>query len=891
LTDGPAATLASRIVSTTASFAKSLVGTITAYVVGLTAAALALHKLEEALPGYPEWLPGVIIFCPIILALALHTLPELLAARRRERLKEITGSLKPGYFSLAPRDDEASFQRADGKHNETLQWLERSAGRVLYLTGFSGSGKSSLLKAWVLPRLQRQETRIITLRGYQDPVALLRKELRKPGVIWQKPPDGEQQTLELLKRASRHISPDKLLVVFDQFEECLILQDPARIQPLVQLLSSLAAERIPNATFVLVLRTDYTGQLGELNLPRLTQDDNWKEIPPFTERAAQEFVQGSGLSVSDELLRGVLREAAEIEQTKGLIRPITINLCGLVLGRFANGVPRGFRPGALIRGFLQESVMLPSVREVAPRLLPWLITPSVTKVPRTITDLAESSGQERAVVRGCLLTLGQADRAIVRPLDSQQETWEISHDFLVPLLDSIVARSSVSPWGRVRPYFPWLAAAALVLALGLGWHAVSSRLPEVPHFGKLGNESTSDDPFFKRQVDLGPKPIPVSRGGEEPVLNLSGVLGPAGLDMMKGIEKNGKIVFHAVGSTAYARRPKEEGYLKEESNSKEEIDRQLGPPRVADKMDNDFREGARKPHPSFLFHLGDVICGSGESQYYYGQFYLPYKQYPGPILAIAGNHDGMPAPESKATPLQPFLDNFCAEGFHQTSESRGLGRTAQVQPGVYYTLEAPFLRILALYSNRLEGSGVISSEGGRFPDATDVQLRFLEAALERVKAQGFKGAVIIAVHHDPYSPSQHRGSPGMRADLDRVFRATGVWPHAVLSGHAHNYQRYTRTVDNVRIPYVVAGNGGAGVTRLTDAGTPKGKRLPLAGDDVTFEASDDEHLGFLRVTVDQARLQIEYQPIENPSSSSRATPDSVTIDLKSRQVVTHEEGR
>jgi len=59
---------------------------------------------------------------------------------------------------------------------------------------------------------------------------------------------------------------------------------------------------------------------------------SWKEVPPFSEIAAREFLRGSGLQVSDDLLNGVLREAAEIEQTKGLIRPVTINLCGRECG-------------------------------------------------------------------------------------------------------------------------------------------------------------------------------------------------------------------------------------------------------------------------------------------------------------------------------------------------------------------------------------------------------------------------------------------------------------------------------------------------------------------------------------------------------------------------------
>jgi hypothetical protein len=52
----------------------------------------------------------------------------------------------------------------------------------------------------------------------------------------------------------------------------------------------------------------------------------------------------------------------------------------------------------------------------------------------------------------------------------------------------------------------------------------------------------------------------------------------------------------------------------------------------------------------------------------------------------------------------------------------------------------------------------------------------------------------------------------MLKQMDRVCQAARIWPDAVLSGHAHNYQRYLRkvTVDgkDKLIPYIVAGTGG-----------------------------------------------------------------------------------
>jgi hypothetical protein len=388
-----------------------------------------------------------------------------------------------------------------------------------------------------------------------------------------------------------------------------------------------------------------------------------------------------------------------------------------------------------------------------------------------------------------------------------------------------------------------------------------------PHFGQLDPDRTkfkekhvSDAVAWRKMIGavLRPRPFPRSRGDSEPILRLSDALGPNGSQAVRAIQKAGKIVFHAVGSTGNIHGPADMV-------------------RVTDRMLDDFGEPAK---PSFLFHLGDVVYMFGESKYYYDQFYVPYRQYPAPIFAIAGNHDGMVVPGSHAETLQAFLANFCAEGFHETGASRGLGRTAQIQPGVYFTFEAPWLRILALYSNVVEGqSGVISDEGGKFAELNRVQLEFLETALRRVKREQFKGAVIIVVHHDCYSPQRGSSSQAL-ADLDSVSKATGVWPHAVLSAHAHNYQRYTRTIKGAQIPHIVAGNGGYGVASFSWRGkkTAVPKRIALKDDNVVLQAYDDRHYGYLRITVDQRHLTIDYQPVSSTIS------DSVTVDLKSRNV-------
>jgi hypothetical protein len=385
------------------------------------------------------------------------------------------------------------------------------------------------------------------------------------------------------------------------------------------------------------------------------------------------------------------------------------------------------------------------------------------------------------------------------------------------------------------------------------------------------HDSASDNAAYKvldkQARTLRPLPFPPSRGGVEPVLRLQDVLGAAGPASVKAITQSQQIVFHAVGDTGNTRSVKPQNA-------------------VTDKLLADFNEPDSAQVPSFLFHLGDVVYSFGEAQYYYDQFYEPYREYPRPVIAIAGNHDGMVVPGGSTPTLQAFLENFCAATSVQTPESGGLDRTAMIQPGVYYTLEAPFVRILALYSNRLEDPGVISSQGKTYPELSNLQLDFLTAALQRVANEKFTGALIFAVHHPPYTTGNHGGSPLMLRDMDSICKATGVWPHAVLSGHAHSYQRYTRITGGMEIPYVIGGNGGHGLTPLVRAGAPA-LRAPMALSSipgVTFENYDDKDYGYLRVIANAQQLRIEYHP-SGDGAAVKTPDDSVTVDLKTRQLV------
>ena len=419
---------------------------------------------------------------------------------------------------------------------------------------------------------------------------------------------------------------------------------------------------------------------------------------------------------------------------------------------------------------------------------------------------------------------------------------------------------------------------------------------------RTAHDQKADDQLYKQVQTLLTKDtvsFSTARGKPGDLFTLASALGSQGPADVQAIQNAGQIVFHAAGDTGAA-------YLAKQAN---ELN-------VADHVTNDFHSTTKGDRPAFLFHLGDVVYSFGESQYYYDQFYEPFRNYAAPIFALAGNHDTFVIPNTKPAdmPLNTFARNFCASAPVVTQEAGSLHRTAMTQPGVYFALDAPFVRILGLFSNALEDPGLISSQKNqktKWPGVPDVQLDFLSAQLQNIKAQKYGGAVILAVHHPPftYAPSPrsggaggtHAGSALMLAEIDAICKAQEVYPHAFISGHAHNYQRFTRKVSlggkNYTVPFVISGDGGYHVNPLVQ---PRGGVTPPdpaqgadvsyldanvsgLGSGLTLNNFDHANYGYLRIKVDSKQLTIEFHPVSK--SGPQPGVDTVIVDLASHTVI------
>lgn len=401
------------------------------------------------------------------------------------------------------------------------------------------------------------------------------------------------------------------------------------------------------------------------------------------------------------------------------------------------------------------------------------------------------------------------------------------------------------------------------LAPGPGFDDTSTVIDPNRPFDPDNDDQYFNTPFVNNFAKLGtPEPVPSSRGGVYPVMKLEQVIGA---QVVARIKSTKKISFHAVGDTGAVVLSQ---YSKEES--------------VADLMLKDFAPPNPAPgDPSFFFHLGDVVYYYGEGEFYYDQFYHPYKEYPRPILAIPGNHDGITHPNGAAS-LLGFISAFCDDKPRYWAEAGGILRTTMTQPGVFFTLDAPFVSIIGLYSNCDETYGYLD----------DQQKLFLLSELKRLKPLRENktiNAVALAVHHCPMSFSVSKpASATMRADIDDACTQADFWPDIVLSGHAHIYQRMTRLVPiggkTWQIPHLIAGSGGYANTVNQEV-----NKKDMATQDVSDPQFRLHHFligyGYLLITVSPgspSTLRVEFR---SPNANNGLPSDTCVLNLDTHQLM------
>lgn len=246
---------------------------------------------------------------------------------------------------LRPFDTDESdrFFGRDGQSDEVLAKLRRA--RFVAVVGTSGSGKSSLVRAGVLPALYSghltsagSHWRVAIFRPGDDPIGNLAEALSKPDVLGGRFADegAAQREIKATLRSSslglvqaiadaRLEAHENLLLVADQFEELFRFrqkikagrpedEDAAFVKLLLEARLAGHAGDLP-VYLVLTMRSDYLGEAaqfrglpeaineGQYLIPRMT-DDEWRE-------AITGPVWMHGAEITPQLVNRLLNDAGD----------------------------------------------------------------------------------------------------------------------------------------------------------------------------------------------------------------------------------------------------------------------------------------------------------------------------------------------------------------------------------------------------------------------------------------------------------------------------------------------------------------------------------------------------------------------------------------------------
>ncbi len=234
----------------------------------------------------------------------------------------------PGLPRFEPHQAKYFYGRAK-QVQQMLRHLE--AQRFLVVIGSSGCGKSSLVRAGLLPALLRgylgsgPNWRIALMTPGTRPCAALAQALAVPECM---NTDSEliettlrESTLGLVEVARRnHLAGQNLLVVVDQFEEIFRFREisdfaEAEAAHFVQLLLQASARGDDELRIVLTMRTDYLTDCAQFDgLPEAMNKGQFL-VPRLTREERQEAIQRPldfvGVEYTARLVQRVLNDAGD----------------------------------------------------------------------------------------------------------------------------------------------------------------------------------------------------------------------------------------------------------------------------------------------------------------------------------------------------------------------------------------------------------------------------------------------------------------------------------------------------------------------------------------------------------------------------------------------------
>lgn len=419
---------------------------------------------------------------------------------QRDMLHPQPGSMRPSapYVGLRPyeREERDIFIG----RNRDAQYLTDKifSANLTLLYSKSGLGKSSILRALVIPALEQEEARVVYFDNWsgEDPALALKSELTQLATDLGIPDAGAgSPSLAELMLLISSFDRRTLVLILDQFEEFLVHHQG--IEPLGAELAELVRAKDLDVRLIISLRQEFLAALEPLRqkilnlfhstylLETLGDEAVRKAIEEPARKFGKNFEPGLLTQLLDDLKQPASRQAplpstkngAQIELP--VLQLVCDELWKVALKQKVSTITSelyeqlgGVRK--ILKDYVQR-VMPRGLRDgyFTARLLVPLAPPSGLKISYSVDDLASITGLDRACIRSELKRLGRM--RILRTRKFQKsERFELQHDSFIkivaPWRDRILERVR-----RLRRGAWGLVALCMFVLVGFGWFQVQGK--------------------------------------------------------------------------------------------------------------------------------------------------------------------------------------------------------------------------------------------------------------------------------------------------------------------------------------------------------------------------------------------------------------------------------
>jgi uncharacterized C2H2 Zn-finger protein len=401
----------------------------------------------------------------------------------------------PGLRPFDANENHLFFGR-DGQSDEILTSLRRN--RFVAVVGTSGSGKSSLIRAGLLPLLHggfmaeaSSSWRIALFRPGSDPIGNLARALNRPDVLRTNGSNLATDTvitettlrrsgLGLIEavRQSKMPAQANLLIVVDQFEELFRFRGSGTSESaeddaaFVKLIIEATRQTDVPIYVVITMRSDFIGDCARFRELPETINRGLYLIPLMTRDQRREAITGPaavvGTEIAPRLINRVLNDAGESPEQLPLLQHALMRTWadwktdrkGVGLIDLESYEAIGGMEHALSRHADEAFDELPTQRsqEIAEKLFRALAEkgPDNREVrrPTTVAEIAAIAGASEAEVIAIIEAFRQPGRSFLMPPPevelNSQSLIDVSHESLI------------RGWRRLRD---WVESEALSAAI------------------------------------------------------------------------------------------------------------------------------------------------------------------------------------------------------------------------------------------------------------------------------------------------------------------------------------------------------------------------------------------------------------------------------------------